>query len=63
MRYIKYRRISKSFKSSEIQKFFDELIKNGEEIIYYNETCVNDLISVNAVLGKLRLENILSENG
>lgn len=39
-RYIKYRRIVKEFKldkESEHQKFFDDLVSEGWEIIHYNE--------------------------
>jgi hypothetical protein len=40
-KYIKYKRIVKKFETkdleSNLQEFFDELIKDGWEIIYYNE--------------------------
>jgi len=36
--YIKYQRFSKNLREGkEVQNFFDELIKNGWEIIYYSE--------------------------
>jgi hypothetical protein len=34
---IKYKRFTGSFTDETIQEFFDNLIKEGWEIIYYNE--------------------------
>ena len=36
-RYIKYKRIVKEIKGNGFQQFFDDLIKEGWEIIHYNE--------------------------
>lgn len=37
-KYIKYKRFTKDFvDSDEIQKFFDELITDGWDILYYQE--------------------------
>lgn len=53
-RYIKYKRISKKFKNNydksneyETQKFFDDLISDGWEIIYYDETIEKTTIDSN----------------
>lgn len=37
-KYIKYKRFSELIEPHEIQKFLDDLIIEGWEIIYYNET-------------------------
>ncbi len=55
-RYIKYKRIVKKFyisNSEKIQEFFDELIKDGYEIIYYHEEIINMLeLQITLVIGK-----------
>lgn len=37
-KFIKYKRIRKVFYEDELEKYFDELITEGWEIIYYDET-------------------------
>jgi hypothetical protein len=36
-RYIKYKRFTGTFNETTIQEFFDKLVSDGWEIIYYNE--------------------------
>lgn len=36
-RYIKYKRIEETITKSALQMFFDDLVKEGFEIIYYRE--------------------------
>ena len=46
-RYIKYKRLEKTFQypnESEFQEFLDELVVNGWEIVYYNEKIYTDNI-------------------
>lgn len=69
-KFIKYKRFEKSFNYDEekylIQKFFDELIIGGWEIIYYNEIIEETTIDSNhlprifitVVVGK-KQENII----
>lgn len=56
--YISYKRIEKDIKIIEIQELFNEIIQNGSDIIYYNETPIksknNDMISVVIITGKPR---------
>jgi hypothetical protein len=35
--YIKYKRINELVDANELEMFFDDLVKKGWEIIYYNE--------------------------
>ena len=39
---IKYRRCNIILNTEELQEFFDKLISDGYEIIYYNETEIFD---------------------
>jgi N-dimethylarginine dimethylaminohydrolase len=49
--YIKYQRFVKEFGTDEeIQKFLDELISGGWEIISYNEDKRTQMINGNAVI-------------
>lgn len=52
-RYIKYKRIEKSVTAAELDLVFRELISDGFEIIYYNET--NDYPLLNNGESKLRV--------
>jgi len=62
--YIKYKRINITLKESEINTFFDNLIIDGWNIIYYNEFIIpyeslnNEItensINMTIVLGKKR---------
>jgi len=56
--YISYKRIEKDIKIIEIQELFNEIIQNGSDIIYYNETPIKsknkDMISVVIITGKPR---------
>jgi len=61
MKYIKYKRIEKYCNTAEeIQKFFDELITEGYEIITYSEKKESHdnrkfFFSVIVTVGKLRI--------
>jgi hypothetical protein len=53
--YIKYKRITKIVKESETQKFFDDLVIDGWDIIYYNERMLFNLVDeilITMVLGR-----------
>lgn len=56
--FISYKRIEKVLRVCEIQELFNEIIQNGSDIIYYNETPVksktNDIINIIIVTGKPR---------
>lgn len=61
-KYIKYKRFNKTFnhnsanhsEDTEIQEFLNELIVDGYEIIYYNETVKSKLINITVLCGKIR---------
>jgi predicted nucleic acid-binding protein len=62
-RFIKYKRIEKKLTLPALQLFFDELITDGFEIIYYNEKKdeINDVednseINVVIVAGKKQID-------
>lgn len=60
--YIKYKRFEKETDEIELQKYFDELIAEGWEIIYYYEKKgYPPIISVVIVAGKThsQIKNIL----
>lgn len=60
-KYIKYKRFSLNldcnngaYDNEELQKFFDQLITDGYEIIYYNEVIKGRDFKVTTVCGKVR---------
>lgn len=60
--YIKYKRFEKEITEDDLQKYFDELIAEGWEIIYYYEKKgFPPVISVVIVVGKThsQIKNIL----
>ena len=60
-RFIKYRRFEEKLSPEELQKFFDDLIGDGWEIIHYQEDLigvVNTKIHVVIVAGK-KQNNVL----
>ena len=68
-RFIRYERITKkirvNFGEYHTQDFFNELIKDGWEIVYYNETEINSTIddvysylNIVVVVGKKQENNI-----
>ena len=57
-KFIKYLREKKTFTLKELEMFFDELVKNNCEIIYYNENHIKyDEIEVTIVYGKVNNGN------
>jgi hypothetical protein len=65
---IKYKRFSGTYNKESLQAFFDELITDGWEIIYYNEmvrssgvlTSTPDEISIHVtIIGGKRQSNVL----
>lgn len=63
-RYIKYKRFSELLEPHEIQKFLDNIIIEGWEIIYYTETKseinYSDLLKLEVVIiGGKKQDNIL----
>lgn len=60
--FIKYKRIVEYLKEDKIQEFLDQLIKDGWEIINYNETppeVLNDNLKLTVMAGKKRENNFL----
>ena len=44
--YIKYKRFEQEINDGNLQDFFDDLIKEGWQIIYYNEIIKIDYVNV-----------------
>ena len=44
--YIKYKRFEKEISDDDLPKFFDDLIKEGWQIIFYNEIIKIDYVNV-----------------
>jgi hypothetical protein len=61
-KYIKYERITGQYSRETLQEVLDNIIKNGQEITFYNERLErinnNDLINVVIVVGK-KQNNVL----
>lgn len=60
-KYIKYKRVDEKLTAEELQDFFDNLIIDGWEIIYYHEELigvVNTKIHIVLVVGK-KQSNVL----
>lgn len=69
--YIKYQRFIKRIYETQVQDFFDELIKNGYSILYYGEQKVpqynedkgtnGEFLEIIVVCGKLatQIKNVL----
>ena len=57
-RFIRYNRIVKIFDNiqdqAEIQKFLDDLIVNGYEIISYSEKQIKQTLTITILAGKIR---------
>jgi len=57
-KFIKYRRIKKIFTLKELDIFFDDLIKDNCDIIYYNENHIKyDKLEVTVVFGKKNISD------
>lgn len=58
--YIRYHRFVKDLNGEkEIQAFLDEIVKEGWEIIYYNESVKDAFTLTIKILGGKRQSNIL----
>lgn len=59
-KYIKYQRFTKDINGDkEIQKFLDEIISEGFEIIYYSENIKDPFTLMITILGGKRQSNVL----
>ncbi len=57
-KFIKYNRIKKTVTLKELDDIFDDLIKNGCEIIHYEEILIKyDEIEILIICGKLNIAN------
>jgi len=60
--YVKYNRIKRTFNITDkkiddnIQEFFDDLVKDGFDIIYYNEVVNQSYIHMTILVGRKNQE-------
>ena len=54
--YIKYKRVNKTIKQTQLQDYLDRVVVDGFDILYYNENILNNnnLIEFTMLLGKKR---------
>jgi hypothetical protein len=58
--YIRYQRFTKDInRANEIQEFLDEIVKEGWEIIYYNEKVKDAFTLTITILGGKKQSNVL----